>query len=66
MDDSNALRRRAARLFALALKAREEGLSSAEELERLANETLARADEAERGDSGPSGHLLPRAGCKAV
>jgi hypothetical protein len=48
MDDLDELRERASRLFALALKAREGGYPSAEELEDLANEMLARVEELQR------------------
>jgi hypothetical protein len=48
MDDAARVRERAVRLFALALQARERGFTSASELERLANETMAHAEELER------------------
>jgi hypothetical protein len=48
MDDAARVRERATRLFALALQARERGYTSASELERLANETMAHAEELER------------------
>jgi hypothetical protein len=48
MDDAAQVRDRAVRLFALALQARERGYTSASELERLANETMAHAEELER------------------
>ena len=48
MDDAAQVRERAVRLFALALQARERGYTSASELERLANETMAHAEELER------------------
>jgi hypothetical protein len=51
--DSDQLRKRASQLFALALKARETGFSSATELEKLASESLALAEEMERGASRP-------------
>jgi hypothetical protein len=41
------MRERAARLFALALKARERGYSHADELTKLAAESLAQAEEME-------------------
>jgi hypothetical protein len=48
MDDAAQIRERAVRLCALALEARERGYTSASELERLANETMAHAEELER------------------
>jgi hypothetical protein len=49
MSEAERLRDRATRLFALALKARERGPhDDAEELERLAAETLAQAEDMER------------------
>jgi hypothetical protein len=48
MDDAAQVRERAVRLYALALQARERGYTSASELERLANETMAHAEELER------------------
>jgi len=48
MDDAAQVRARAVRLYALALQARERGYTSASELERLANETMAHAEELER------------------
>jgi hypothetical protein len=48
MDDAAEVRDRAVRLYALALQARERGYTSAGELERLANETMAHAEELER------------------
>jgi hypothetical protein len=50
MSDSDKLRERATRLFALALKARDHGFSSADDLADLANEALAEADEMDRRD----------------
>ena len=48
MTNSEALRGRASRLFALAIRAREDGSSDyADELIQLANETLAKAEEIE-------------------
>jgi hypothetical protein len=58
MSDSDRLRERATRLFAMALKARETGFASAEELERLASEALAQAEDMERRASAP---LTPEA-----
>jgi hypothetical protein len=48
MDDAARVRERAVRLYALALQARERGYTSASELERLANETIAHAEELDR------------------
>jgi hypothetical protein len=48
MDDAARVRERAVRLYALALQARERGYTSASELERLANEAMAHAEELER------------------
>ena len=48
MDEANQLRERAAKLFALALQAREHGFVSANELIKLADESLLQADELER------------------
>jgi hypothetical protein len=48
MDDAARVRERAVRLYALALQARDRGYTSASELERLANETMAHAEELER------------------
>jgi hypothetical protein len=48
MDDAARVRERGVRLYALALQARERGYTSASELERLANETMAHAEELER------------------
>ena len=48
MSDSDKLRDRAARLFALALQARERGYVSADELAKLASEALAQAEDMER------------------
>jgi hypothetical protein len=48
MDDAARVKERAVRLYALALQARERGYTSASELERLANETMAHAEELER------------------
>jgi len=53
MSDSDQLRDRATRLFAMALKARETGFASAEELEKLASEALAQAEDMERLASTP-------------
>lgn len=48
MDDVSRIRDRATRLFALALRAREQNLDNAEELTTLAHETLAHAEELAR------------------
>jgi hypothetical protein len=48
MDDAARVRERGVRLYALVLQARERGYTSASELERLANETMAHAEELER------------------
>jgi hypothetical protein len=48
--DSDKLRDRATRLFAMALNAREQGFGSADNLADLANEALAQADEIDRAD----------------
>jgi hypothetical protein len=48
MSDSDKLRARATQLFALALKGRETGFSSSAELEKLASEALAQAEDMER------------------
>jgi hypothetical protein len=48
MSESDELRKRAAQLFALALKARDTGFASVTELEKLAAESLALAEEMER------------------
>jgi hypothetical protein len=49
MDDAERLRNRATRLFALAIRAREEGhMDYAAELTDLASEALAQAEEMER------------------
>ena len=53
MADSDQLRKRASQLFALALKARESGFASAAELEKLASESLARAEYMERRANTP-------------
>jgi hypothetical protein len=45
MGEADKLRDRAARLFALSLKAREGGTASSAELEQLAYETLVQAEE---------------------
>ena len=50
MSDSDKLRDGATRLLALALNAREQGFSSANELADLANEALAQADEMDMRD----------------
>jgi hypothetical protein len=48
MSDSDKLRDRATRLFAMALKARETRFVSATELENLASQALAQAEDMER------------------
>ena len=48
MPDSDKLRDRATRLFAMALKARETGFVSGAELEQLASEALAQAENMDR------------------
>jgi hypothetical protein len=48
MSDSDKLRDRATRLFALALKARDHGFSSADDLADLASKALAQAEDMER------------------
>jgi hypothetical protein len=53
MADSDQLRKRASQLFALALKGRETGFASAAELEKLASEALAQAEDMERRASVP-------------
>ena len=53
MADSDQLRKRASQLFALALKARETGFSSAAELEKLASESLTLAEDMERTAVAP-------------
>ena len=50
MPDSDKLRDRASRLFAMVLKARDQGFSCADDLADLANEALAQADEMDRRD----------------
>ena len=54
MDDAARVRERAVRLYALALQARERGYTSARELERLANEAMAHAEELERRITPPA------------
>ena len=56
MDDAAQVRERAVSLYALALQARERGYTSASELERLANEAMAHAEELERRT-----HIVPPA-----
>jgi hypothetical protein len=53
MPDSDKLRDRATRLFAMALKACETGFTSAEDLEKLASEALAQAEDMERRIAAP-------------
>jgi type II restriction/modification system DNA methylase subunit YeeA len=48
LSDSDKMRDRAARLYAMVLSAREHGFGSADYLAELANEALARADEMDR------------------
>ena len=48
MSDSDNLRHRAIRLFAMVLNAREQGFGSADRLADLAHEALSQADEMER------------------
>jgi hypothetical protein len=54
MDDAARVRERAVRLYALALQARQRGYTSAGELERLANEAMAHAEELERRIAPPA------------
>jgi hypothetical protein len=60
MPDSDKLRDRATRLFAMALKARETGFASAEELEKLASEALAQAEDMERRTAIPPKPEVPQ------
>ena len=53
MANSDRLRKRASQLFALALDARERRFASAAELEKLASESLAQAENMERRASAP-------------
>jgi hypothetical protein len=48
MADPDKLRQRATRLLALALNAREQGITSASELEELAHEGIIHAEDMER------------------
>jgi len=48
MDDVSRIKDRATRLFALALRAREQDHASADELTKLAHETLTHAEDLER------------------
>lgn len=50
-DDDPTLRQRATHLLALAIAAREEGFSGAEELQELALEAVARTEEMDRSES---------------
>ena len=60
-DDSDKIRIRATRLFALALKAREEGQSHfAEELTRLAAEAFDQATQMERTEAPQQGAVQPQ------
>jgi hypothetical protein len=54
MDDAARVRERAVRLYALALQARERGYTSADELERLANERMTHAEDLERRITPPA------------
>jgi hypothetical protein len=60
MSDSDKLRDRATRLFALALKARDYGFRSAEDLANLASEALAQAEDMERRASAPPTPEVPQ------
>jgi hypothetical protein len=60
MADSDKLRDRATRLFALALKAREQGFRSADDLAALASEALAQAEDMERRASVPPAPEAPQ------
>ena len=54
MDDAEGLRNRASRLLALALKAHESGMPErADELTKLAADTMAHAEELERRPATP-------------
>jgi hypothetical protein len=53
MSESDELRKRAAQLFALALKARETGFASVTELEKMGAKSLALAEEMERKARAP-------------
>jgi hypothetical protein len=55
MSDADQLRDRATQLFALALKAREQGFRSADELANLASEALAQAEDMERRTAAAPG-----------
>ena len=55
MPNSDKLRDRATRLFAMALKARETGFVSGAELEQLASEALAQAENMDRRAERPAG-----------
>ena len=60
MGEADKLRDRAARLFALSLKAREGGTASSAELEQLAYETLVQAEDMEhkqRSAAEPAQHV---------
>jgi hypothetical protein len=48
VSDSDRLRDRATQLFAMALRAREQGSVSADEIEKLAQEGMAQAEEMDR------------------
>jgi hypothetical protein len=60
MPDSDKLRDRATRLFAMALKARETGFASAAELEKLASEALAQAEDMESRTTAPPTPVAPQ------
>jgi hypothetical protein len=60
MSDSEKLRDRATRLFAMALKARETGFASGPELEKLASEALAQAEDMERRAAIPPKPTAPQ------
>jgi hypothetical protein len=60
MSDSDKLRDRATRLFALALKARDHGFRSADDLADLASEALAQAEDMERRANAPTPSEAPQ------
>ena len=60
MSDSDQLRDRATRLFAMALKARETGFVAAVELEKLASDALAQAEDIERRASALPAPAAPQ------
>jgi hypothetical protein len=59
-EDADQLRSRATRLFAMALKARETGFASGAELENLASEALAQAENMERRTTAPPTPQAPQ------